>query len=81
LHLFGNGGGLYDVRVYVSFEEPPKSEQIDKLKFAVSEPHISGCADDMMDDRVLEFLKRAKKVDKKKLAKALDKEIGNGGPK
>lgn len=79
LALFGDGTGLYDVRLYVSFEEPPKNEQIDQLKFAVSKADASGFDDDILDQRLLEFLREASRTAKRRLAKALETETNVSG--
>jgi len=75
LHLYGDSNGLYDVRVYISFEEnPPTDEQIDNLKLAVSEVDAPEYIEDMMDHRIVRFLRHATKRDKKRFAAALEKE-------
>ena len=74
LALYGEGKGLYDVRVYISFQELPTDEQIAQLQFAVSKAEAPGFDDDILDDRLLEFLKGASRSAKQRLAKALEGE-------
>jgi hypothetical protein len=74
LDLYGDGSGLYDVRLYVSFEEPPEDEQIAQLQFASPGAGNYEYHDDTMDNRLVEFLRGASQTAKKKLAEALVKE-------
>ena len=77
LVLYGDGAGLYDVRMHISFEQPPENEQIDQLKFAASSAELRQFENDALDQRLLEFLRVASKTAKKLLANAIERETRN----
>jgi hypothetical protein len=69
--LYGRGRGLFDARLFISFEEPPHDEQIHRLKFVVPPEASHEYKYDILASQFREFLKAAKPEIKRKLAKAL----------
>ena len=68
------GTGLYEVRLYVSFAEPPDEEKFELLRMAVQPSEPLDHAGDNMERLCIEFLKNARPSTKKNLARALERE-------
>jgi hypothetical protein len=69
--LYGRGRGLYDARIFISFEQPPNDEQIESLKFVVPPADGHEYKWDILASQFGEFLKTAKPEIKRQVAKAL----------
>jgi len=72
--LYGGGRGLYDARLHISFETPPKDNQIEQLRIALAASSPSDYEDDELDSRFREFLKTTTPAIKSKVEKALQQE-------
>lgn len=71
LVLYGSPGqGLYDVRLFVSFEEPPSESQLEELQLAAPNAETDN-SDDRLDGLFIEFLKTETTAVKRKLREAL----------
>ena len=68
------GTGLYEVRLYVSFEEPPDEEKFELLRMAVQPSEPLDHPHDRIESLFYEFLKNAKPSTRKNLARALERE-------
>jgi len=75
LALYGAPGcGLYDVRLYISFKEPPDEGKLTLLRWAAPEREREDDPFDELNHRFLHFLKQATPAAKRKLARALQQE-------
>jgi hypothetical protein len=72
--IHGGGFGLYDVRLMISFEEPPNVHTFDQLQLAVAEATAGEWPNDHLDSRFKEFLQAAKPALKDKIARTLQQE-------
>ena len=68
------GTGLYKVRLYVSFEEPPDEEKFELLRMAVQPSEPLDHPGDNMQRLCIKFLRNARPSTKKNLARALERE-------
>jgi hypothetical protein len=67
------GTGLYEVRLYVSFEEGPDEEKFELLRMEVGPSEPLDHPFDRLESLFYEFLKNANPSTKKKVAKALER--------
>jgi hypothetical protein len=68
------GTGLYEVRLYVSFEEPPDEEKFELLRMEVQPSEPPDHPNDSMQWLFYELLRNARPSTKKNLARALELE-------
>jgi hypothetical protein len=74
LALYGNpGGGLFDVRVFISFEEPPRKHELEQLQLAVPESPIGDHSGGILDELFLEFVKNSAEREKRAIYRALQR--------
>ncbi len=72
LVLYGKPGvGLYDARVCISFQEPPKEDQVASLQME-AQPSAGGSLGDNLDDLFLELLKDAAPSRIRSLARSVE---------
>ncbi len=66
--------GYYEVRLLISFEEPPEERQVDQLRLRAAAVPPDDYPHDVMQNVFLDILETATMAQKKKFAKALQKE-------
>jgi len=65
LVLYGNpGGGLFDARVFISFEEPPAQHDLGQLQLAVPDSPIGDHCGGVLEELFLEFVKNSAEREK-----------------
>jgi len=76
LVLYGKPGlGLFDARVYISFETPPEQSQMESLKLEV-QPSAKDNSGDTLDGLLLEVLKDANPAAIESLTRSVEESVG-----